>query len=169
MLLLSSASLILLTFLADVGLVRTGTSSNSLLVHLTSGSFIGETSTVNGTDRWLGIPFAQPPLGRLRFKAPVPISTPSTGVQEAVNFGEACPQLPSDTTFGPQGEDCLTLNVWRPAGASSSEKLPVLVWFYVSISNVCGRAIFNWLFIGWGIYARVYCLFYSLVVLELTP
>lgn len=106
---------------------------SDLLVHLTSGSFVGQASLVNGTERWLGIPFAQPPLGKLRFKAPAPIANPSPVVQRAIEFGNACPQLPSDATFGPQGEDCLTLNVWRPVGTSANDRLPVLVWFYVSI------------------------------------
>ena len=105
--------------------------SADLLVHLTSGLFVGQASLVNQTDRWLGIPFAQPPLGKLRFKAPVSITNPSRIVKSATEFGNACPQLPSDTTFGPQGEDCLTLNVWRPIGASANDRLPVLVWFYV--------------------------------------
>ncbi|KAJ3537401.1 hypothetical protein NM688_g6694 [Phlebia brevispora] len=104
--------------------------SSDLLVHLTSGSFVGQSSTTNGTERWLGIPFAQPPVGNLRFKAPVAITTPAKGIQNATQFGNACPQLPSATTFGTQGEDCLTLNVWRPIATSGSEKLPTLVWFY---------------------------------------
>ena len=106
--------------------------SNDLLVHLTSGSFRGEASTLNATEKWLGIPFAQPPLGKLRFKAPVAISIPLKGLQDATKFGDSCPQLPSATTFGTQSEDCLSLNVWRPIGTSSNAKLPVLVWFYVS-------------------------------------
>lgn len=107
--------------------------NNELLVHLTSGSFIGEASVVNATDRWLGIPFAQPPIGKLRFKAPIPIQNPAKGVQNATKFGDACPQLPSATTFGTQSEDCLSLNVWRPSGTTASDELPVLVWFYVSL------------------------------------
>ena len=111
--------------------------SNQLLVHLTSGNFLGEASAVNATERWLGIPFAQPPLGTLRFKAPVPISIPVKGVQNATKFGDACPKLPSATTFGTQSENCLSLNVWRPIGTRSKDKLPALVWFYVN-------AVLNW-------------------------
>ena len=105
---------------------------NDLLVQLTSGNFIGQRSVVNATERWLGIPFAQPPVGNLRFKAPVQITKPAKGVQTATQFGLSCPQLPSATLFGPQGEDCLTLNVWRPIGTDPKAELPVLVWFYVS-------------------------------------
>ena len=90
------------------------TTHPSSVVHLTSGSFRGTSAGApNNTDRWLGIPFAQPPVGNLRFKAPVPILFPSLGVKDATQFGNACPQLPSDHLGAPLGEDCLFLNVSR--------------------------------------------------------
>ncbi|KAH8094625.1 alpha/beta-hydrolase [Cristinia sonorae] len=101
----------------------------NLQVHLTSGIFRG-VSASNGTERWLGIPFAEPPVGPLRFKAPVPITRPAPGVKDASNFGDACPQIPDPTLHVPQSEDCLTLNVWRPLKTKSNAKLPILVWFY---------------------------------------
>lgn len=83
--------------------------SPSLLVELKTGAFQGARSD-NGTDRWLGIPFAQPPVGDLRFKAPVAVTQPAHGIQNASSFKDACPQLPG--SFGaPIGEDCLGLNV----------------------------------------------------------
>jgi len=78
----------------------------SPIVVLSSGTFRG--LTVNGTDRWLGIPYAQPPVGSLRFKAPVPITRPAEGIQDALQFSYACPQPP---TAAPISEDCLYLNV----------------------------------------------------------
>ncbi|KAI5122752.1 hypothetical protein M0805_009835 [Coniferiporia weirii] len=105
--------------------------SDSLVVSLSSGSFEG-VRTSNGTERWLGIPYAQPPVGSLRFKAPVPIAKAPKGVQNASQFGDACPQLPAGVSMG---EDCLTLNVWRPTGTSTGEKLPVLVWIYGGAYN----------------------------------
>ncbi|KAI0673681.1 alpha/beta-hydrolase [Trametes maxima] len=101
----------------------------SLVVRTTSGTFRGQT-TGNGTDRWLGIPFAQPPVGPLRFKAPVPITKSSRAVKNAFTFGNACPQVPSTSLGAPLSEDCLFLNIFRPSGISNSEKLPVLVWYY---------------------------------------
>ncbi|KDQ59070.1 hypothetical protein JAAARDRAFT_192622 [Jaapia argillacea MUCL 33604] len=103
--------------------------SSSLEVSLTSGVFSGF-STENGTEGWLGIPFAQPPIGSLRFKAPVAIVEPASGVQNASKFGNACPQAPSTSLGAPMSEDCLYLNVWRPANTDPTAKLPVLVWYY---------------------------------------
>ena len=104
--------------------------ASSLVVNTTSGVFQG-VSVANGTERWLGIPFAQPPVGELRFKAPVPITSPLLGPRNATEFGNACPQRPANLG-APISEDCLYLNVWRPKGTSSGEKLPVLAWIYVS-------------------------------------
>ncbi|KAJ6570086.1 alpha/beta-hydrolase, partial [Mycena vulgaris] len=94
------------------------------------GTFRG-VATTNGTETWLGIPFTEPPVGPLRFKAPVPIS-PLEGVQNASAFGNACPQPPSALASlgAPVSEDCLYLNVWRPEGTTSESRLPVLVWIH---------------------------------------
>ncbi|KAI0361028.1 alpha/beta-hydrolase [Trametes cingulata] len=101
----------------------------SLVVRTTAGSFRG-VSTGNGTEKWLGVPFAQPPVGSLRFKAPVAITNASRTVKNAFTFGNACPQQPSSSLGAPLSEDCLFLNVFRPSGTNASEKLPILVWFY---------------------------------------
>ena len=78
-----------------------------------------------------GIPYAAPPLGDLRWKPPQPASA-WNGVREAKRFGPRCMQLPlfGDMRFRSAGmsEDCLYLNVWKPAGATT--KLPVLVYFF---------------------------------------
>ena len=82
----------------------------SLDVTLTSGTFRGVANS-NRTDAWLGIPFAQPPIGPLRFKAPLPITQPSQVIQDASRFGDACPQPPSSTLGANMSENCLSLNV----------------------------------------------------------
>ncbi|MVN23456.1 carboxylesterase/lipase family protein [Mucilaginibacter arboris] len=86
-----------------------------------------------------GIPFAQPPVGELRWRVPQP-AKPWTGVRKCESFGpdpyQPAPRavsMWSEEYFIPKGsvrsEDCLYLNVWRPVKASS-KKLPVLVWIY---------------------------------------
>lgn len=87
----------------------------------------------DGTVRaFLGIPYAQPPVGDLRWKAPLPAAK-WRGVRRAAEFGAHCMQgdVFGDMTFRDAGgsEDCLTLNVWVPAKAPSA-KLPVMVWIY---------------------------------------
>lgn len=79
-----------------------------------------------------GIPYAQPPVGAWRFRSPRPVQ-PWHGVRDALEFGPASIQeliLGTAYPFGPiseMSEDCLTLNVWAPAGA---QRLPVIVWIH---------------------------------------
>ena len=129
--------------------------SSNLLVRLSSGNFVGEELAANGTDSWLGIPFAQPPVGKLRFKAPVPISHPSGTLQNATSFGNACPQEPSGSLGASQSEDCLFLNVWRPVNTTARDKLPVLVWFYVSYPVVTVRMCAYRIPPGWSVHEWV--------------
>ena len=86
----------------------------------------------SGVRIFRGIPFAQPPVGDLRWREPQPVKS-WTGVRPAVKFGPRCiqPTIFSDMIFRSDGmsEDCLYLNVWTPA-RSSAERLPVLVYFY---------------------------------------
>lgn len=86
----------------------------------------------SGIHIFKGIPFAAPPTGQLRWKEPQPAPN-WTGIRMATQFGPRAMQLPiySDMNFrsASVSEDCLYLNVWTPA-SSSSEKLPVLVYFY---------------------------------------
>ena len=79
-----------------------------------------------------GIPFAAPPVGTLRWKAPQPVK-PWTGVKQASAFGPSCMQDPMFARlFGAPpdiSEDCLYLNVWTPA-KTAGDALPVMVWIY---------------------------------------
>ncbi|HEX2591777.1 MAG TPA: carboxylesterase family protein [Rhizomicrobium sp.] len=82
-----------------------------------------------GLDVFKGVPFAAPPVGPLRWRAPQPVAAWS-GVRQTTAFGPACMQsgvsMPGEAPPA-VSEDCLTLNVWAPAGARG---LPVLVWIY---------------------------------------
>src|SRR5262245_48815932 len=74
----------------------------------------------SGADVYLGLPYAQPPTGERRWRAPAP-AAPWTGVREALHLAAACPQFPSrfgglqGSAESVQGnEDCLYLNVYTP-------------------------------------------------------
>jgi para-nitrobenzyl esterase len=82
--------------------------------------------TANGVTSYLGIRYAAPPVGRLRWKPPRPVA-PWTQTFQATEAGNICPG-PSVTGGPPEGsEDCLNLNVQVPAGATGSSRLPVMV------------------------------------------
>jgi para-nitrobenzyl esterase len=85
-------------------------------------------SQENGLRIYLGIPFAAPPTGDLRWRPPAAVQ-PWGGIREAKAFSANPPQPPSGPTVPPMSEDCLYLNVWTPA-KNADEKLPVMVFFY---------------------------------------
>lgn len=81
---------------------------------------------------WLGIPYAQPPVGELRWQAPRP-ARPWAGVRSANAFGAHCPQpdtAPLQYGFPGGQEDCLFLNVYAPKARRGHELRPVLVWIH---------------------------------------
>lgn len=103
------------------------------LVSTAYGQLQGEQN--GGVNVWRGIPFAAPPVGELRFRAPQPPESWNT-VREATDFGPVNLQPVSTgvTRFGGTtpvySEDCLYLNVWSPAEAEEGEALPVMVWIH---------------------------------------
>ncbi len=82
---------------------------------------------------FLGLPYAKPPVGNLRWKAPEPPAQWS-GLRDATQFGNRCQQwhVWNDYIFTDAGpsEDCLYLNVYAPASARQSSKLPVMLWIH---------------------------------------
>jgi para-nitrobenzyl esterase len=96
------------------------------LIHLADGDVQG---TVNEqTRQFLGIPFAAPPVGTLRWRPPTP-PLPWQNVLQANAFAAACAQLGSIQGPPSENEDCLYLNVWSPEPAPR-KPLPVMVWFH---------------------------------------
>jgi para-nitrobenzyl esterase len=85
---------------------------------------------------FLGVPYAAPPVGDLRWKPPQPLR-PWSGRRKATDFGAVCPQLPAGwLPYIGGNEDCLYLNVWT-THFSASAKLPVMVYFHGG-SNTAG-------------------------------
>jgi para-nitrobenzyl esterase len=92
-----------------------------------------EGSERDGVIAFRGIRYAQPPVGKLRFKPPLAVEA-WTGTYDATTFGAAAPQLQDPTqAVEPISEDCLFLNVYKPASAAGSPddaKRPVLFWIH---------------------------------------
>jgi para-nitrobenzyl esterase len=80
-----------------------------------------------------GIPYAAPPVGSLRWRAPQPVA-PWPGVRDATAFCNDCMQVPFGGAAGPlrakPSEDCLAVNLWRPATIPAGTALPILVWIH---------------------------------------
>jgi para-nitrobenzyl esterase len=109
-------------------------SQTAPVVRVESGELQGVVD--DGVASFKGIPFAAPPVGELRWRPTQPAAK-WTGVRQAADFGANCTQ----GRFGPppaagapappaSSEDCLFLNVWRPASAMPTAKLPVMVWIH---------------------------------------
>ena len=106
-------------------------------IHTASGQLRGTNADIavaeaNQIKVFRGIPYAQPPVGALRWKAPV-APTPWTGIRDATEFSRSCIQPTNIDIFVwtrgyfDTSEDCLYLNVWSNTAAS---KQPVMVWFH---------------------------------------
>jgi para-nitrobenzyl esterase len=100
-----------------------------IAIRIDQGVLNGETE--DDVQVFRGIPFAAPPTGDLRWRAPQPAPNWTTP-REATAFGPICAQNEHVNMFMPklpQSEDCLTLNVWSP-NTTSAARLPVMVWIY---------------------------------------
>ena len=135
------STLCLFALLIFTGLVSKAQETNSFTVQAKTqnGLIEGYYNTHTGIQTYLGVPFAKPPVGQLRWRAPQPMVN-WTGVKETKKFG---PRPMQTMVFGDMqsrsngvSEDCLYLNIWTPAKRNSKE-LPVLVYFYGG-GNVAG-------------------------------
>ncbi|HUR90586.1 MAG TPA: carboxylesterase family protein [Ramlibacter sp.] len=127
-----------------------GSSNDPLMRQTSAGPIVGASDSASATYAWKGVPYAKPPVGALRWSAPVDVDS-WTATKTTTAFGNACVQYGRiygpgannkyDATIGttlntPVGsEDCLYLNVWRPATAEGN--LPIIVFFHGG-SNVSG-------------------------------
>jgi len=120
-------------FLLSVGVMATTAMTRAdPAVRTDAGLLRGAAPDARGVTAFKGIPYATPPVGPLRWRAPQP-ATPWRDVRDAVRFGAPCwaaiapgPARPGAT---PPSEDCLTINVWTPAPHAGAAK-PVMVWLH---------------------------------------
>jgi para-nitrobenzyl esterase len=111
------------------GCGSSGLNAGQPTVTVSGGALTG--TQEDGVNRFLGIPYAAPPVNDLRWRAPQPAAA-WDGTRDASKFGPDCVQngprgAPPDTSR-PASEDCLTLNIWAPANANG--ELPVMVWIH---------------------------------------
>lgn len=116
---------------ATTALLPTALAAQAPVVATASGPVSGR---LDGTiAAFLGIPYAAPPIAENRWRSPQP-AEPWQGIRDATAFAHDCMQTPFPGDEAPlrttPAEDCLYLNVWKPAGARRDARLPVLVWIY---------------------------------------
>jgi para-nitrobenzyl esterase len=136
-------SLYLLLTIMALTIKTNAQSTNAFAVQTTiaNGIIEGNYDTHTGIQKYFGVPFAKPPVGNLRWKAPQPLENWKV-IKETKKFG---PRPMQTIVFGDMNsrsngvsEDCLYLNVWTPA-LRNTKGLPVLVYFYGG-GNVAGDA-----------------------------
>ncbi|KAF2109203.1 Alpha/Beta hydrolase protein [Lophiotrema nucula] len=112
------------------GLLATYPTANPQVTVL-NGTYEGIHLPAFSQDIFLGIPFAQDTGGLNRFRPPQALNTTWNGTRAAKQYGDACPDFrpDEDAAYG-MSEDCLSINVVRPAGLKEGEKVPVLVWIH---------------------------------------
>ena len=114
---------------------------------IATGDLVGYVDA-GGTHAWLGIPFAKPPVGDLRWRAP---RAPDAwqGVRNALTVGAQCPQRGlggGENASGTGEEDCLYLNVWAPGDlAGQGRRVPVMFWIHGGGNHIGagGTSIYN--------------------------
>ncbi|KAH7304798.1 Alpha/Beta hydrolase protein [Stachybotrys elegans] len=102
------------------------------VAHVANGTYLGLWNEKYDQDFFLGVPYAKPPVGDLRFAAPEPLDEAFEEPRPATEYGWMCIGYGSDTSAlgNPVSEDCLTLNIVRPAGYKAGDDLPVGVWVH---------------------------------------
>lgn len=128
------------TFVLAIPLNGTDHSSSKLpTVTIKNGTVQGLHLPAFNEDIFLSIPFAAPPVGDLRFQHPKSYNSTWKGVLKATAYGPSCPVYGGFAEGFHLDEDCLTLDVVRPAGADWKELLPVMVWIYGGGELICMR------------------------------
>lgn len=127
----SRASLVHSTILLCLTIALAGATGSALAQEAVTKNGRLRASSDGGTARYLGVPYARPPVADLRWRDPQPVEA-WRGVRDATNFAPACPQtgvsMPGEPT-SPTDEDCLYLNIWTPdADGRDGQSYPVIVW-----------------------------------------
>ncbi|KAF9251790.1 hypothetical protein DTO013E5_3782 [Penicillium roqueforti] len=95
-----------------------------------NGTYAGVRSSTYNQDFFLGIPYAQQPVGNLRFTVPQSLNASWDGTRDATQYSDICVGYGTDSIWYSQSEACLTLNVIRSSSVNTESKLPVGVWIH---------------------------------------
>lgn len=135
MLAMKTRSVVVLLAVGVLALTSTGVAAITDPVRVEQGLLAGASGSSVDMRVYRGVPFAAPPVGHLRWKAPQPAAK-WQGVRQAGEFSNACwqTQYPAaaaiyQAKLPPLSEDCLYLNIWTPA-KSAKDRLPVMVWIH---------------------------------------
>ncbi|GAA6022471.1 hypothetical protein JCM8202_000476 [Rhodotorula sphaerocarpa] len=110
-------------------------------VSIKNGTVYGAYLPTFDQDAFLGVPFAQPPVGDLRLRKPRSLNTTfSGGSYQATEYSPFCPGVGGDDWGHPLSEDCLRLNVIRPTGTKEGDDVPVGFWIYGGGYQMGGNA-----------------------------
>jgi para-nitrobenzyl esterase len=135
---LSSLSLLFLSIV--LSLTSWSQKNSNPVLTIPGGQVKGVETPTKGIIAYKGIPFAAPPVDKLRWREPQPV-VPWKGVRAADKYGAAAMQVTWDpqSFYGrewrasgsvPFNEDCLYLNIWTPAAGDKTKKLPVAMWIH---------------------------------------
>lgn len=125
--------------LALLGRTITASSAPPPTVKTVNGTYTGLNLESFSQEAFYGIPYSTPPLGDLRLRRPLPFNQSWTGVRNATVRSDSCPGyngFPDSLVGGSLidgltlGEDCLTMDIVRPANTMPGDGLPVFVWIY---------------------------------------
>ncbi|KAL4758095.1 Alpha/Beta hydrolase protein [Aspergillus foveolatus] len=105
-------------------------SSSSPTVTVKNGTYIGKHNAHYDQDLFLGIPYAQQPVGNLRFAIPHSLNETWSEPRDAKEYSDICVGYGTDSIWYPQSEACLTLNVIRDSSVDETSSLPVGVWIH---------------------------------------
>jgi para-nitrobenzyl esterase len=131
------------------------------VITTTQGALSGRSA--DSVDSYLGIPYAQPPVGALRWRSPLP-GAPWAGLRDAGQYGAICPQKDDFRQLTPVDEDCLTLNVFAPSAPVAAPR-PILVWVHGGGFRTGGSPFYNGAFLARKLDAVVVTVNYRLGVL----
>lgn len=137
----------MLIHIALLSLIACSVTAADPTVQVLNGSYSGLHLPHFNQDVFLGMPYAQDAGGANRFRIPQPLNTSWTGTRDAKQYSDICPDVKAKRDY-PEGigmsENCLSVNVVRPAGIAEDANLPVMVWIHGGSYQVGSSARFDY-------------------------